>query len=164
MLNKYVETQNFNFLANKTVNFIFSCPKCFIALWIIQLVYWFEHSTNISIHDPYTLIYITSTTVYCYCRLYINAEIEKMHLFQFHCCGVSGDVNSTESWAYYKYHTDWFYNNTGKSDDNSSARYAYNTGWLYNDTDKSDDDTLWRWLHIFTIQITFIFMLLIIIH
>lgn len=30
----------------------------------------------------------------------------------FHCCGVSGDVNSTESWAYYKYHTDWYYNNT----------------------------------------------------
>ncbi|WAR25707.1 TSN11-like protein [Mya arenaria] len=30
----------------------------------------------------------------------------------FQCCGITGEVNSTESWAYYKTYTDWFHNNT----------------------------------------------------
>ncbi|XP_012938745.1 CD82 antigen [Aplysia californica] len=30
----------------------------------------------------------------------------------FDCCGVVGGVNSTTSWAYYKYYTAWFYNQT----------------------------------------------------
>lgn len=43
----------------------------------------------------------------------------------FHCCGVSGDINSTESWAYYKYHTDWFYNNTELAKQSSRSRLEF---------------------------------------
>ncbi|OWF51245.1 leukocyte surface antigen CD53-like [Mizuhopecten yessoensis] len=31
----------------------------------------------------------------------------------FKCCGVEGDVNSTSSWAFYKTHSAWYFNQTG---------------------------------------------------
>lgn len=32
----------------------------------------------------------------------------------FKCCGVRGGINSTESWAYYRFNTGWFMNQTEK--------------------------------------------------
>lgn len=32
----------------------------------------------------------------------------------FKCCGITGDINSTDSWAYYKNNTKWFINNNNK--------------------------------------------------
>ena len=37
-----------------------------------------------------------------------KSDISVYMYFQYHCCGVSGGINSTESWAYYKMNSDWF--------------------------------------------------------
>ncbi|KAH3872556.1 tetraspanin-9-like [Dreissena polymorpha] len=43
----------------------------------------------------------------------------------FHCCGLIGDVNSTESWAFYKLQSDWFYNNTDLAKTSRNLKVEY---------------------------------------
>ena len=57
----------------------------------------------------------------CY---YLFIHICIFFLFQLKCCGVSGDANSSDSWAIYKTKSEWF--KSGESGKNTWYR-----GWIY---------------------------------
>lgn len=70
------------------------------------------------------MLCIVFAVCYFSCRPLVYTCMYIFFLFQLKCCGVSGDANSSDSWAIYKTKSEWF--KTGESGKNTWYR-----GWIY---------------------------------